>query len=332
MGRAQTVDGTLFAPGELLAVFIRQALRLAGVTDVPEQVAGLMLTTRKITRELVGAVREANVLLKLPANRCFLQNYEESFYYYTLYQKPELYSRKVGLFIFSGERVEFRRMEMNAKVKPTLVKIGREPFVELPTENELRDKAFCRYAEEALDTDVYSTIFLVGDGFDRSWAKASVLFLSRHKRRVFMGNNLYVKGACFAAREKAEERTLKGYLFMSEDVIRINIGMNMLVNGSQAHYSLIPAGLNWYEAVRDVEFLLDGTDELEFQVSRMEDGKKTRYCMALPDLPKRPARATRLKLHLEYISAKKCRICVKDEGFGDLYPASGLCWEETFEG
>lgn len=243
LGMDKTVDGKVFEPGELLAVFIRQALHLAGVTDIPEQMAGLTITTERITRELVEAVRKASAVLKLPANRCFLQNYEESFYYYTLYQKPELYSRKVGLFVFGDDRVKFWKLEMNARVKPTLVRIEKMPDTELPEENELRDKEFGRYAQKALGVDVYSTIFLVGEGFDRSWSRESLLFLSRHKRRVFMGNNLYVKGACFSAREKVEERTLKGYLFISEDVVRMNIGMDMLINGAMAHYSLIPAVL-----------------------------------------------------------------------------------------
>ena len=331
-GESRVLEGRTWLPEELLAVFLRQSLRLAGVTDICAQVSALMITTAQITRELVETVRRACESLQISGNRYFLQNYEESFYYYTMYQRPELYSRKVGMFLFENNQVSFWKLDMNVKVKPTLVKIEKTAPVELPETDALRDEQYCRYAQEALGADVYSTIFLVGGGFDRSWAKDSLLFLCRHRRRVFMGNNLYVKGACFAAKEKVEDRMLKGYLFVSDDMVRINIGMDMVINGSPAYYPLIPAGINWYEAVRDVRILLDGAQMLEFLVSNMEDGQKNRYCMALPSLPKRPAKATRLHLHLEFITAEKCRIQVRDEGFGEMFPASDLCWEEVFTG
>ena len=58
--------------------------------------------------------------------------------------------------------------------------------------------------------------------------------LCRGKRRVFCGDNLFAKGACFGAREKVEERSLKGYLYLGNDLIRYNVGMEMKINGSPA--------------------------------------------------------------------------------------------------
>ena len=101
----------------------------------------------------------------------------------------------------------------------------------------------------------------------------SVPLLCRNQRHVFYGSNLFVKGACFGAREKVEDRNLKGYLYCGNDLVRKNVGMDMLISGSPAYYSLIGAGVNWYEAVGDCEILLDGTRELVFTVSR--HGRKT---------------------------------------------------------
>ena len=81
----------------------------------------------------------------------------------------------------------------------------------------------------------------------------------------------------------------------------------------------------------DAQGIMDGMDELIFVVSKMDDGKRSRYSMALPGLPRRPARATRLKLHLEYESPRRCRIRVEDLGFGELFPSSGKIWQETME-
>ena len=90
----------------------------------------------------------------------------------------------------------------------------------------------------------------------------------------------------------------------------------MLISGSPAYYSLIGAGVNWYEAVGDCEILLDGTRELVFTVSDMEGKRKEKYSMQLPGLPERPPKATRLHIHLEFESDKRCRIHVTDLGLG----------------
>lgn len=130
---------------------------------------------------------------------------------------------------------------------------------------------------ESLENEVYSSIYLVGDGFEREWAEKSVAELCKHQRRVFYGNNLFSKGACYAAKEKTEERNLKGYLYVGNDLVRENVGMEMTVFGTPAYHPLIVSGVNWYEAMGDCEIILDDTRELEFVVSDMENTKKSAY-------------------------------------------------------
>ena len=110
-----------------------------------------------------------------------------------------------------------------------------------------------------------------------------------------------------------------------------NVGMEMTVFGTPAYHPLIVSGVNWYEAMGDCEIILDDTRELEFVVSDMENTGKVRYSMSLPGLPDRPAKATRLHIHLEFTAADECRIDVTDMGFGDLYPSSNLTWHETMK-
>ena len=59
-----------------------------------------------------------------------------------------------------------------------------------------------------------------------------------------------------------------------------------------------------------------------------EEGKK-RIAMALPGLPERPAKTTRLGVSLQYTSQVECRVVVKDLGFGEMFPSSGKEWTET---
>lgn len=325
------VDGQERQTGELLGIFMKHALRILGVPDLVKSVSGLMITVPELTKPMVENIRLACKTMGFSRNRCFLQNYEESFYYYTLSQRPEISSRNVALFTFDQDEVFCSKLEFNRKTKPVQVRVNRGKKITLHQDPVARDFDFYELIMDSLGNDVYSSIFLVGEGFDKEWAVKSVPVLCRHQRHVFYGNNLFAKGACYGAREKVEERNLKGYLYAGNDLVRTNIGMEMLIYGTPAYYSLISAGVNWYEAMGDCELILDDVDYLTFVVSNMENTKKERYSMPLPNLPKRPPKATRLHLHLEFEAANRCRIDVEDMGFGEMYPGSGLVWHEMIQ-
>ena len=330
--RTVNVDGQDRKVGELLGIFIGNALRILGVPDLVKSISGLMITTPKLTKPMVENIRVACEYMGFSRNRCFLQDYEESFYYHTLYQKVDIWSRNVALFTFDQNEVAFSKLVMDKKTKPIQVSVKRGKRVTLHQDAVERDFDFYELIQESIGNEVFSSIFLVGEGFEREWAVRSVPLLCRHQRHVFYGNNLFAKGACYGAKEKVEERNLKGYLYAGNDLVRLNVGMDMMVFGTPAYHSLISAGVNWYEAVGDCELLLNDTEELTFVVSNMDNTKKERYSMALPGLPDRPPKATRLHLHLEFESANRCRIDVEDLGFGEMYPSSGLKWQETMAG
>ena len=101
--RTVTVDGKERQTGELLGIFIGSALRILGVPDPIKSISGLMITTPKLTKAMVENIRIACEYMGFSRKRCFLQDYEESFYYHTLYQKMEIWSRNVALFTFDQE-------------------------------------------------------------------------------------------------------------------------------------------------------------------------------------------------------------------------------------
>ena len=132
--------------------------------------------------------------------------------------------------------------------------------------------------------------------------------------------------------ERTENKALKGYQYLSDSLVLTDIGMDMRVMGSPAYYPLIESGKNWYECKAYCEFILDDVKELVFVVNRpLENGEKKRIAMALPGLPVRPNKTTRLSLSLAYTSPRECQIQVKDLGFGDMFPGSGKIWKESVQ-
>ncbi len=330
-GTTVWAEGQEYTGAELLAVFLEKLLAAAGAVKPAAQIASLMITVPKLTRYFVQAIRQAYELLGIPRDRGYLQDNKESFFVHTLFQKQDVWARKTGLFEFRNGQVRFSELEINFRTRPAAAYVNEKDGTVLKGSPEQKDQQLLAYIRTCLGEELYSGIFLLGEEFDQSWAKESLRFLSRGHRKLFGGSNLYARGAAFAAREKLEERHLKGFLYVGSDLVRYNISMELQVQGIMTNYPLIAAGVNWYETAADFEILLDQLEELTFLVSRMNEKTKKKLVMPLPGLPERPAGTTRLKVHMEYEAAGKCCIDVEDLGFGEMFPSSGRTWHEVME-
>ena len=57
---------------------------------------------------------------------------------------------------------------------------------------------------------------------------------------------------------------MKGYRFLSDNLVMADVGMEMRVMGSPTYYPMIEAGNNWYDSKSSCEIILDDT---EFSIS-----------------------------------------------------------------
>lgn len=323
-----SIDNSLRKPADLLAVYLKGCISLLGIAEPARQIKALMLTVPRLSADMVKNVYQAGESLGFSRGQIFLQDYDESFYYYVMNHRKDNWNRKIGWFLFEENQVSFARLVTDNQKRPVTAVMEHGITAELPTDAIERDENFYRLIERSCGTDTYSSIYIVGEGFDQEWAVRSTPLLCRNQRHVFYGNNLYVKGACYGAREKCEEGVLKGHLYLSPSLVKHNVAMEMLVNGSPKTYPLIEAGKNWYEIHTEIELILDDREDLEFLVTSMEGTGKTRYSMKLEGLPKRPNKTTRLRVCISYESPELCVIQAEDLGFGDLFPSGGKCWTE----
>ncbi len=323
------VAGEKKEPWKLLAYFIRGMLKFLGIQEIIRNTKCLTITMETLDEVQVENLQKACSFLGLAPERFMLMDYEESFYYYVMTQKTETWNRSVGWYSFAGNHVTFRKLTINSGSKPYLVRLENRTETDLREKPEERDEDFAGFIKETLGEDLYSSIQMNGEGFDQEWAQRSVKILCYQRRKVFFGNNLFAAGACSAGAEKYVLHKLKEYRYMSSSMVLTDVGMDMRVMGAPAYYPLIEAGSNWYECRATCELILDDAEELVFVVENMGDENKKRMAMALPELPKRPVKTTRLSVSLQYISQDQCRITVKDLGFGEMFPSSGKVWTET---
>ena len=325
------VEGQELAPWEILAQFLQGMLKFLGVAELVKNTKCVAVTLPGLTEIQVENFQKAFEIIGFPHEKYMLLDYGESFYYYVLSQKRETWNRSVGWYAFTPENVSFRKMTMNGATKPVTVKLEEAVETELPAEGQERDSEFGKFVQKTLGRDLFSSIQITGYGFSPDWAKISIGSLCMQRRKVYYGNNLFAKGACAAGKERLEDKILKGYRYMSPALVLKDVGMEMRVMGAPAYYPLIEAGKNWYECKAGCELILDDITELVFVVGTFGEKHKKKVIMGLPGLPERPNKTTRLSLALAYVSQKKCRVVVKDLGFGEMFPSSGKVWDELVE-
>ena len=317
------------AAARTIADILKEVFKTFGMEEISREIAGIMITVPELTKQMVDMIRQVYDMLGIARSQSYLQDYRESLFYYMAYQKKELWNRNVALFRFRGNQVSCSRLSMNQVVRPRTAKVTEAGSTELPEEPAERDARFYAFAGKILKNELFSSIFITGEGFDVKWAVQSRRLLGQGGRKVYTEEHLCARGACNAVREKVDERRISGVVYLGESLVQYNIGMNLLVREKLSYYPLITAGVHWYNAACDCEFFLGDDPGLTFVLSSMEHGGRYLSTMKLEGLPQRPPRTTRLHLHMEYQEQDQCIIEVEDLGFGDLFPSSGKVWRET---
>lgn len=154
----------------------------------------------------------------------------------------------------------------------------------------------------------------------------SLNFLCRG-RRAFMGNNLFSKGACYAAATTALESW--PFIYMGENEMKFNVSLKMKNRGNVEFYNLISAGKNWFEIEGECEVILSGTPEIDFWKQLPRSREASIETLELTDLPMRPDKTSRLRITAKPISVDKVEIEIKDLGFGEIFRGTDKNWKYT---
>lgn len=328
-GRRLTAEGKTYEAWELLMHFLKGALGLLGLSDVVHSTLGICITTGKLTGGLATALRKALRALGFRDSQVLIQNHKESFYYYCYSQKPSVWTRNMALILFAGNDVKFYTMSERPEAKPRIVTIRYTNGALLPEDADARDYQFSSFVKKCCAGKLFSGIFITGHGFEKNWARTSIQTLTECARHVFEGNNLFVKGACWTAVEKLERHQMKDRIYFGDDVVRTNITIDVIDDGAQRVYPLIEAGKNWFDNRSEIELIPDGRKDLVLTVTPVDGTGHQNIKIVLDGLPKRPNRATRIRLDCVCSSVQSCTVTAEDLGFGDLFPATHRIWKKT---
>lgn len=339
-GEDVVVEGEAFDPVALLTLFVKRSLSLLNMRISLNQIEAFMFTVEELTPRIVDVLGKVAVGLKLKTSRICFQSHLESFYAYTLHQDKELWKNDVMIFEYN-ELLKSFCLECNTRTIPKVVfidqmeypEMGRRVWKEDPESRKQQmdelDQLFLDIAGENLRDRIVSTIFLLGDGFKENWARESLKVLCRN-RRVFQGNNLYSKGACYGMMERLNPgEEWKEHVYLGADKLKSNIGIKALRHGEDSYYAVLDAGINWYESTSEFDIILESGNTVEFVITPLTGGNVTNRVITLEGLPERPMRTTRLNVHIEMTAVDQATVTIEDRGFGELYRSSGKAWTQT---
>lgn len=316
------LDDKNYKARDLFCMYLNYLLSISGLPYTKEYNSFLIITVPTLSTDVIELCSLIAKNLNIDENHIFIIDYMEAFYYYALNQEKETYSKNVILFECDSEEVKYDIMTLNREKSPIYVDV--KSGIKM-LQGEKKDTAFYNILTNMDALRNSSSVYLVGEGFDGGWMQDSMKYLLSG-RRVFIGKNLYSKGACFYGYIK-NEHIPWNYFYIGNNELKLSVSLKVTENNEMKFYVLQKMGENWFKSKSECEVILIGDNEIDFWVQRVNKRENKIEKIVLTELPKRETATTRLKISSKAVSDKEVVVNISDLGFGEISPSSGLKWK-----
>ena len=323
-GESIRIEDETYESWELLGLFLKKVMELPMKLGNVPRCDRLVLSVERLSRENMEVFWKIAPKLGLRPDQFMVIDHKESFYYFALSQQEELWIHDVYLLEHDGENLHYYGLKRNPRTTPQVVSIKES--IRMPLEGQ-NDDEFLLMAQKAFENQIISSVYLLGEGFEGNWMKNSLTYICRG-RRVFIGNNLFSKGACYAGYVRDHEDEWK-CIYMGENEMKFNLSLKTRDKGNLSFHTLITAGKNWFETKGQCEVILAGSGEIDFWKQLPNSREAVIETLELTDLPQRPDRTTRLRITVTPIADDKVEVEIKDLGFGEIFRSTDKVWKYT---
>ena len=312
-----TLGGVKYEGTTLLKIYLKKILALAKEEFFSDEVKELVITLEKVEVKLMDALMYCADYLEIPRDRVHIISHTEGFVYYVLSQKKEVWNNQVAVFDLSEDSLHYHELKVQRGMKQMTVVAEDEALEEsfnldilnTPSGGKLADKILSSCAERLLSKKLFSSIFLTGKGFERQDWAGDFMKLLCSRRKVYMDQELFARGAAFKGMDYLHEKTSYPFICVCEGRLHSTISMKVLHKNRESQLIVAAAGDNWYESRSSVDLIVDPK-------------QKKLVKIPLEGFPKRPERTTRVGISVGFLDEKTMAVVLKDKGFGELFPAS----------
>ena len=325
-----TIGGIRYTGRELLNLFVRKMLEYPMKEFRENEVDQLVISLQQVDAKMTDTLMYCADFLGIPREKVHVISHMESFVYYVLSQKKDLWTNQVGLFDLSNQRLCYYEMKVQRGLRRNMVQADSENMEEAfnldildsPSGSRLADRILCSCGERLLSKKLFSSIFLTGKGFDRTDWAGEFMKLVCHRKKVFAEPVLFARGAAYKGADCRQSATSYPYIFICEGRLKTEVSMRVVRGQKEGSLVLASYGDNWYESKSTMDFILDDQNEIEFTITPLDSKKKKLVRIPLTGFPKRPPRTTRIQMRLAFLDERTMVTVIRDKGFGELFPAS----------
>lgn len=260
-------------------------------------------------------------------------SHDESFALYAYSQKKELYSASVLLLDYGENGID--AILLNKTKAASLNKdIVMENTYDISNESVSAAFTGAIFLDEASDciiewlSDIFSkysvsSLYLTGEGFNcESYPDRLTKFLCM-RRKVFAGQNLFVKGAVYYCLKDSDKESLNNLLLACKNRVTTGIEVQITDRGIVKRLRIIKPGVNWYMAYKKMDFILDDINKITLIMKPCNDSAEYTEEIDISEIPYRKGKMTRISMEIAFVSDSRCVVTVTDKGFGQFVKSSG---------
>ena len=327
-----TIDGTRYEGKEILKIYFREIINAGMEKLYKEKPEEVVVAMAGLEEDIVGDIREAFVGLGYQPNHIHIISKEESFIYFVLSLKKDIWNNKVGMYDLSDVSLTYYEMLVNRNSRKLLVNAESENMDEAfnlqilnnPSGAKLADKILTSVAEKVMDKKKFSSIFLTGQVFaEHEWAEGFISYLCS-RGKVYLDTNIFAKGAAFKGVDLASENSIYNLTAICEGRLRSDVYINVENNGKDGKIYLAKAGDFWDEPDTELLMIPDEKEVIDISVAGIDGKVKKNIPIVLDFLPKRPIKTRRFYFRTKFLDDKIMNVEIEDAGFGDMYPPTDV--------
>lgn len=273
--------------------------------------------------------------LDLDSEHFGIISHETAFFQFVMNQDEKIHTNSVAMFDYGHEGMDYYRIDRKNQRNTRIYYLGYEslkedlPYSKLFSDVEELDQSFAAIARMKMKETYVSAVYLTGPGFNDTWIQESQKVLCEG-RRVFMGQNIFTKGACYHARLGAYENG-NDIILCTQGSIPFDIGVTIGDLEGRNHFCPIAiGGREWYNMRGKVSLFLDDTKRISMVYRDKVTKEMQQEVIEINGLPKRPPKTTKISLEVEMYNETMGAIIIRDEGFGSIYPTTNKIYRKEF--
>lgn len=332
------INGNDYTYDDLLFILLKTQLEEFMTRFEESVLKKLTITIEEYDAKVFAVLMKLRTELKLAEEDFYIMSHENAFFQYVMRQEEQIRNNSVAMFEYDTEGMEYYRIDRKNQGKTMIYDLKKEPiegitYPMLFEDVEKLDEKFAEIARVKMRETYISAVYLTGSGFHDDWIEKSKNVVC-DGRRVFMGQNIYTKGACYHARLGAYERE-RDVVFRTKECMPYDIGVQLGdTEGRNRFYPIAEGGREWYNMKGNITLFLDDTNRIDMVYRNRVTKDSQREIIEIHGLPKRPPKTTKLSLEVELYDEKNGAIIIRDVGFGKIYPTTNkiyrreISWQE----